>query len=59
MIEFNEFEKWFQGEYGSYGFRCESFYGDCEVENVSTRKELMFIWIYAAFSYAYQKGREQ
>lgn len=52
------FVKWFQGEYGSYSFRSEWFYDDCEVEDVNTRKDLMYKWIHSSFSYAYQKGFE-
>ena len=52
------FLEWFNGNYGNFSCRSEWFYGDCEVEDEKTRKDLMYRWIHAAFSYAYQKGFE-
>jgi len=52
------FVEWYNDEYGTYSCRSEWFQGDCEVEDEKTRKDLMYRWIHAAFSYAYQKGFE-
>lgn len=52
-----EFNKWFQEDlYGPFSFRAEHFYGDCEVEDVKTRKDLMQKWVYAAFYEGYNRG---
>jgi len=53
-----EFEEWFNDFYGLFSFRAEYFYEDVEVENVETRRDLMYKWVHSAFSYAYQKGFE-
>ncbi len=51
------FVDWFNGNYGEFSFRSEWFFGDCEVEDVKTRKDLLYIWIHAAFVAGYGKGR--
>ena len=50
------FVEWFDGEYGPYSCRCEWFYGDCEVEDEKTRKDLMYKWIHAAYCAGYEQG---
>lgn len=51
-----EFVEWFNDFYGRFSFRVEYFYGDCEVEDVKTRKDLMQKWVYAAFYEGYNRG---
>ncbi len=51
------FQEWFNGEYGNFTFRCEWFFGDCEVEDVNTRKDLMSKWLHSAFLTGYNTGR--
>jgi hypothetical protein len=51
------FQEWFNGEYGNFTFRCEWFFGDCEVEDVNTRKDLMTKWVHSAFLTGYNTGR--
>jgi hypothetical protein len=51
------FQEWFNGEYGNFTFRCEWFFGDCEVEDVNTRKDLMTKWLHSAFLTGYNTGR--
>lgn len=51
------FVEWFNGDYGPYTWRCEYFYGDCEVEDEKTRKDLMYKWVYSAYVMGYEKGR--
>ena len=49
MIE-DEFLSWIDGNVSPYSFMIEYFYGDCELENVTLRKELLYKWLLAAFS---------
>ena len=51
------FQEWFNGEYGNFTFRCEWFFGDCEVGDVNTRKDLMTKWLHSAFLTGYNTGR--
>jgi len=56
--EFNDpveegFVDWFNGSYGSYSLRSEWFFGDCEVEDEKTRKDLLYKWIHAAYIAGY------
>jgi hypothetical protein len=51
-----EFNDWFNGEYGSFSFRSEYFYGDCEIKDEKTLKDLMFKWIEASFLSGYERG---
>ena len=50
------FVEWFNDLYGVYSHRCEWFYGDCEVEDEKTRKDLMYKWIHAAYVSGYERG---
>ena len=54
MTEWDEvaeikFQEWFNELYGVYSHRCEWFYGDCEVEDEKTRKDLMIKWLHSAY----------
>jgi len=51
------FLEWFNGNYGKFSCRSEWFYGDCEVENEKTRKDLMYNWIHSAYVSGYELGR--
>ena len=62
MIEWDEvaevkFQEWFNEIYGVYSCRCEWFYGDCEVEDENTRKDLMIKWLHSAYLSGYNVGR--
>lgn len=50
------FVDWFNGDYGSYSLRSEWFFGDCEVEDEKTRKDLLYKWIHAAYIAGYERG---
>ena len=43
------FQEWFNDLSGGFAFRSEYFFGDCEVEDVNTRKDIMYSWIHASF----------
>ena len=51
-----EFENWFYDFYGRFSFRVEHFYGDCEVEDVKLRRELLRKWMIASFHEGYERG---
>jgi len=52
------FQEWFNGDYGSpYSLRSEWFYGDCEVEDVKTRQDIMYKWLHSAYVNGYNMGR--
>jgi hypothetical protein len=51
------FQEWFNGMYGEYSLRSEWFFGDCEVEDEKTRKDLMYRWIYASFYSAWERAQ--
>ena len=62
MTEWDEvaevkFQEWFNEIYGVYSCRCEWFYGDCEVEDEKTRKDLMIKWLHSAYISGYNVGR--
>ena len=62
MTEWDEvaevkFQEWFNELYGAYSCRCEWFYGDCEVEDENTRKDLMIKWLHSAYLSGYNVGR--
>ena len=62
MTEWDEvaevkFQEWFNDLYGVYSHRCERFYGDCEVEDEKTRKDLMIKWLHSAYLSGYNVGR--
>ena len=50
------FVEWFNDLYGEYSLRSEWFYGDCEVEDVKTRKDLMYRWAHASYVSGYNSG---
>ena len=52
----NGFVKWFNSTYGSYSLRSEWFFGDCEVEDEKTRKDLLYKWIHASYVAGYSRG---
>ena len=52
-----KFQEWFNELYGKYSCRCEWFYGDCEVEDEKTRKDLMIKWLHSAYLSGYNVGR--
>ena len=51
------FTTWFNEIYGVYSHRCEWFFGDCEVEDVKTRKDLLYKWIHAAYCAGYSENK--
>ena len=51
------FQEWFNDLNGGFAFRSEYFFGDCEVEDVNTRKDLMYKWLHSAFVVGYNMGR--
>ena len=50
------FTTWFNELYGTYSHRCEWFFGDCEVGDINTRKDMMYQWIHCAFAEGYRMG---
>ncbi len=53
----NSFVEWFNDFYGPYTFRSEYFYGDCEVEDIKTRQDIMYKWLHSAYVNGYNMGR--
>ena len=51
------FQEWFNGDYGNFTLRCEYFYGDCAVEDLKTREDLLRKWLHSAFLTGYNTGR--
>jgi hypothetical protein len=51
------FQEWFNDLNGGFAFRSEYFFGDCEVQDVNTRKDLMYKWVHSAFVVSYNMGR--
>jgi len=51
------FQEWFHDLYGGFSLRSEYFFGDCEVEDVKTRQDLMYKWLHSAFLTGYNTGR--
>ena len=51
------FQEWFNDLYSPYTFRCEWFYGDCAVEDLKTREDLLRKWLHSAFLTGYNTGR--
>lgn len=47
------FVEWFNGFYSPYTFRSEWFFGDCEVKDEKTLKDLMYGWLHSAFVSGY------
>ena len=50
------FLDWLNSNASPYTFVCEWFYGDCEVEDPSTRKELLYKWLLSAYKMGYNEG---
>ena len=52
------FVEWFNDlmSEGAYSLRSEWFYGDCEVEDEKTRKDLMYKWIHSAYVSGHERG---
>ena len=50
------FNTWFNELYGTFSHRCEWFYGDAEIEDTNTRKDMMYQWIHCAFAEGYRMG---
>jgi hypothetical protein len=51
------FVEWFNGDYGSFSLRSEYFFGDCEVKDENTLKDLMYKWLHSAYLNGYNMGR--
>ncbi len=51
------FQEWFNDLYGDFSLRSEWFYGDCEVKDENTLKDLMYKWVHSAFLEGYNMGR--
>lgn len=49
-----EFNRWFHDTYGTYSFRSEAFYTDCEVSDIKTRQSILYNWIASAFLSGYE-----
>jgi hypothetical protein len=51
------FQEWFNDFYGNYSLRSEWFYGDCEVKDENTLKDMMYKWLHSAYLNGYNMGR--
>jgi hypothetical protein len=51
------FQEWFNDLNGGFAFRSEYFFGDAEIGDVNTRKDLMYKWVHSAFVMGYNMGR--
>jgi hypothetical protein len=51
------FQEWFQSFSGPFTFMSEYFYGDCAVEDLKTREDLMYKWIHLAYVTGYMYGK--
>jgi hypothetical protein len=51
------FNEWFHSNHTDYSLKSEYFYGDCAVEDLKTREDLMRKWVYAAFYTSYQQAK--
>jgi hypothetical protein len=51
------FQEWFNDLYGPYSLRSEYFFGDCEVKDENTLKDLMYKWLHSAYISGYNMGR--
>ena len=48
LVEYDSFKDWFyQSE--SYGFRCERFFDDCEIQEYDKRCEILKGWLEEAY----------
>lgn len=50
------FVEWFHDLYGGYSLRSEWFYGDCEVEDVKTRQDILAKWLHSSYIAGYNAG---
>ena len=57
MIE-EHFLNWINSNVSPYTFLSEYFYGDVEVTDDKSRKDLMYKWLFAAYEEGYKCGRE-
>ena len=57
MIE-EHFLNWIDSNVSPYTFLSEYFYGDVEVTDEKSRKDLMYKWLLAAYEEGYKCGRE-
>ena len=51
------FQEWFNDLNGGFALRSEYFFGDCEVQDVNTRKDLMYKWVHFTFLEGYKMGK--
>jgi len=58
MIE-EHFLTWFNSNVSSYTFLSEYFYGDVEVNDEKSRKDLMYKWLLAAYEEGYKCGQAE
>ena len=49
------FVEWFNDLNGGFALRSEYFFGDCEVEDVKTRKDIMYKWLHSAYVSGYNE----
>lgn len=52
-----QFIYWFHDFYGKFSLRSEYFYGDVEIKDEKTRRDLLYKWIQSAFHEGYERGR--
>lgn len=52
------FINWMNDNIGPYSFRIEHFYGDCELEFVEIRKDILYKWMLASFEEGYKIASE-
>jgi hypothetical protein len=52
------FTEWFNDliAEGAYSLRSEWFFGDCEVGDEKTRKDLLVKWVHSAYVAGYERG---
>ncbi|QGT54428.1 hypothetical protein b3_0184 [Synechococcus phage B3] len=53
-----KFEEWFNDWYGRFSLRSEWFYGDCKVEDIKEREDLMDQWMLSAFMAGYNANKQ-
>jgi hypothetical protein len=51
------FNEWFHGDYGTFSYRSEAFYTDCEIGDEKTRQDMLKNWIYASFYEGFMRGK--
>ena len=57
MIE-EHFLNWIDSNVSPYTFLSEYFYGDVEVTDEKSRKDLMYKWLLAAYEEGYKCGKD-